>query len=327
MVGDEAQVRVQKYERMENGLIYSSLTTWKTDEWYRWRYDDDEKAPVSVINPPAPLPAGITAFPVYHIPNTVESGEVFGSSDIRGLEVLQAALNQSVTDEDLALALMGLGLYATEEPGSPRDEQGNAVPWIVAPGSVLENAKGLHKVDGLSTLVPYTEHVERLDGYMGDASGATDAAKGRIQVAEAESGIALQLRLAPTLAKAAKKDKIIQDVHAQLFYDLVQMWFPAIEGLNFTDVLVLPVLGDKLPVNRVQEVSLVNELVIGGILSAASARTYLAGKGFTSMFSEDEGALVLAEKTANAAAEGGTGGLVDRAAQEGNGDGQGENVL
>jgi hypothetical protein len=242
---------------------------------------------------------------VYHVPNTVETGEVFGSSDMRGLEVLQAALNQTATDEDLTLALMGLGVYATDEGGRPVNAQGQVTPWFISPGAVIENAKGLHRVEGVDDLQPFTDHVNRLEGYLGDASGATDAAKGRIQVQEAESGIALELRLAPTLAKAREKDKIILDVHGQMFYDLVNMWFPTFEQLNFSDVQVIPVLGDKLPVNRAAEVTLVNELVLGGILSAGSARKYLVTKGFSGMFDPAEGDLVLAEKAANAAAEGG----------------------
>jgi hypothetical protein len=315
-VGDEQQVRTQRYIKQENGTIVSTTDTWKTDEWFRWRHDDDAKQPIEVVSPPALLPAGITAFPVYHIPNTSEVGEVFGSSEMRGLEVLQAALNQSMTDEDLALALMGLGLYATEDKGSPTDSAGNSIPWYIAPGAVLENAKGLRKVEGLTTMAPYTDHVNRLEGYLGDATGATDAARGRMEVAEAESGVALQLRLAPTLSRAEEKDNIVLDVHRQMFYDLATMWFAAFEEMNLASVSVLPVLGDKLPVNRVAEAELVGGLVLGGILSAASARKYLASKGFNGMFEEDEEAIVLAEKKANAAAEGGTDDLGDRAAQE-----------
>lgn len=320
-VGDEQQVRTQRYFRQPDGTIMSGLDMWKTDEWFKWRYDDEVKMPLSTITPPTPLPAQITAFPVYHVPNTEEVGEIFGSSEMRGLEVLQAALNQSMTDEDLSLALMGIGVFATEEAGSPRDSTGNVIPWYIYPGAVLENAKGLRRVEGITTLAPYTDHVSRLEGYLGDASGATDAAKGRMEVAEAESGVALQLRLAPTLSRAGEKDQIITDVHAQMFYDLATMWFPAFEGINLTAVSVLPTLGDKLPVNRVAEAELANTLVLGGILSAASARKYLEGKGFAGMFDPAEGELLLAEKVATAAAEGGDG-LGEREAQE-QGDGLG----
>lgn len=320
-VGDETQVRVQRYQRIPSAdgstaQIVSSLEMWKSEEWFLWRFDDDEKDPVSVLSPPTPLPPQITAFPVYHIPSRPEAGAVFGTSPMRGLEILQEALNQSMTDEDLSLALIGIGLYATDQQGSPVGPDGTPVPWNVYPGAVLENAKGLRRVEGITSLSPYNDHVSRLEGYMADASAATDAARGRVEVAEAESGVALQLRLAPTLAVAEDHDLVVLDVHRQMFYDLVQMWFPAFESLNFTDVTVVPVLGDKLPVNRAAEVQMVNELVLGGILSAASARKYLASKGFANLFDPREGDLILAEKVALAAAEGGDTSLEDRETQE-----------
>lgn len=316
-IGDEVQVRTQRYTRDEaSGVILSTVSLWKPDEWFRWGYADEEKQPLTVVIPPTPLPAGITQFPVYHVPHRPEVGEVFGVSPMRGLEVLQAGLNQGMTDEDLALALTGLGVYATDQAGSPRDAQGNVVAWSIYPGAVLENSKGMRKVEGLTSLQPYTEHLGRLEGYMADATGATDAARGRIEVQEAESGIALQLRLGPTLALAEKQDQIVIDVHTQMFYDLVQMWFPAIEGLNFTDVTVLPVLGDKLPVNRVGEANLVNSLVLTHVLSQASGRKYLETKGFTGMFDPREGDLVLAELSAEATAMAPDNSLEDRAAQE-----------
>lgn len=316
VVGKDERVRVQRYQREDSGAILSSVEIWEPDKWFLWRYDDDAAESVAVLVPPTPLPAGITSFPVYHVPHRPETGEVFGVSPMRGLEVLQAALNQANTDEDLALALTGLGVYATDSAGGPRDRDGNAVDWMIYPGAVVENSNGLRKVDGLTTLEPYNTHVGRLEGYYADATGATDAARGRIEVTEAESGVALQLRLGPTLALAKIQDTIVTDVHAQLFYDLVQMWFPAVEGLNFTDVTVVPALGDKLPVNRKAEVDMVNALVLTGVLSAASARRYLEAKGFTGLFDTNEGDLVLAEKTANATAEQGDTTTADRAAQE-----------
>lgn len=325
VIGEDQRVRVQRYERVANEegtsvQILSSLELWEPEKWFLWGYDDDDADPVEVLSPPTPLPPQITTFPVYHIPYRAGTGETFGNSPMRGLETLQAGLNQSLTDEDLALALMGLGVYATDEAGSPRNAQGETVAWQIYPGAVIENAKGLRKVEGLTGLQAYNEHVGRLEGYLADSSGATDAARGRIEVDEAESGIALQLRLGPTLALAEEEDQIILDVHAQMFYDLVQMWFPAFEQKNFTDVTVLPVLGDKLPVNRAAEVEMVNSMVVTGILSAGSARQYLATKGFVGMFDPREGDLVLAEKVANAAAEGGDSSLEDREAQEQAGD-------
>lgn len=319
-VGEDQRVRTQRYIREENGTITSVVDLWEPDKWFLWGHSDDAADPVENLVPPTPLPPQITTFPVYHIPHRPETGEVFGNSAMRGMEVLQAGLNQGMTDEDLALALMGLGVYATDEAGSPRNAQGELVSWPIYPGAVLENSKGFRKVEGLTGLQPYTDHLGRLEGYMADATGATDAARGRIEVTEAESGVALQLRLGPTLALAEEQDQVILDVHAQLFYDLVNMWFPAIEQINFSDVTVLPKLGDKLPVNRKAEVDMVNSLVLTNVMSKASARKYLDSKGFTGVFDPREGDLVLAEMVGEAAATQGDPALEDRAAQEQAGD-------
>lgn len=317
-IGDETFVRVQLYDRTvdEAGTIYTSLTLWKPDEWHLWRFDDDAKAPQQTLTPPTALPPQITAFPVYHVPFNQPVNEPFGSSMLRGLETLQAALNQGYTDEDLALALMGLGVYATDAAGNPTTPDGKATDWLLYPGVVLQNSKGLRRVEGITTVQPYTEHFGRLEGYMADATGATDAARGRLEVSEAESGVALQLRLGPTLSKAEIEDQVLLDVHAQMFYDLTNMWFPVYERQNFTDVRVYPVLGDKLPVNRKEEAALVQGLVLANILSTTSAQQYLRTKGFVNMFDEREPELVLAEIAARAAAEAPDSGIDDRALTE-----------
>jgi hypothetical protein len=307
--------RVQTYDRVTSpGTILSSLDVWKPEEWF-----DPEKAPQYVVLPPTPLPSQVTAMPVYHIPNGGDGLE-FGVSEMRGLLGLQAAMNQGMTDEDLALALMGIGVFATDESAVTRNEQGEQIPLAMYPGVVLENAKNLRRVDGITSVQPYTDHFGRIEGYMGDATGATDAARGRLEVTEAESGVALQLRLGPTLSKAGEKDRIILDVMAQLFYDLAQMWFPLdppiVAGTAvpaFLDVTVLPVLGDKLPVNRKAEAELYSALFVSGLISAASARKALTRVGFE--FDPSEAELMLAEKVATAAAEGGDP-AQDRASNE-----------
>lgn len=304
-VGDETQARVQLYDRTvdEAGTIYTSLEMWKPEDWHA-----GDKVPLATILSPTPLPSQVTAFPVYHIPNG-GNGLEWGSSEMRGLLTLQAAMNQGVTDEDLALALMGLGVFATDESPTIRNEAGEETVPALYPGVLIQNAKGMRRVEGITSVQPYTDHFARIEGWMGDATGATDAARGRLEVTEAESGVALRLRLGPTLSKAGIKDQIIIDVTRQMFYDLTQMWAPldplvGVEGAtNFQDVTVIPVLGDKLPVNRKTEAEMWSSLFVAGLVSAASARKALARIGF--VFDPAEAELMLAEKVATAAAEGG----------------------
>jgi hypothetical protein len=92
------------------------------------------------------LPPEITAIPVYHIKNQEETSNPFGSSELRGFERIMSAINQSVSDEDIALALEGLGMYATDG-GKPVVDVVDSVTgkttqvetdWVLGPGRVIE---------------------------------------------------------------------------------------------------------------------------------------------------------------------------------------------
>lgn len=319
--GDTYVIRRQRYERVQNPdgtyTVWSELATFEEDKWFTEGEAAGEKA-VQVLQPLTALPPDITTIPVYHVPNSFEPTNPYGSSELRGLETVMAGINQSVTDEDLALALMGLGVYATDQPGSPIDPvSGEQRNWFIYPGAVIENSKGLRKVEGVTSVAAYTEHIGRLFGFLQQASGAVNAAIGRVDVQVAESGVALMLELAPMLAKAVEKDRIIKDVHSNMFHDL-RAWFKAYEGLNMDDVVMVPVFGDKVPVNRKAEVELVTLLMstTPPVLSAESARKYLISKGFTGLFDDNEGDLVTAETTANVAASTPADAFADRAAQE-----------
>lgn len=301
---DKFLIHRQRYEKVVNAdgtnTIWSELAVYEEDKWF----PTANEAAVQVVRPLTALPPDIQAFPVYHVPHQYEPGNPFGSSELRGLETVAAAVNQSVTDEDLALALMGLGVYATDQPGSPIDPvTGKARDWFVYPGAVIENSKGLRKVEGISGVEAYTSHIDRLFGFMQRATGATEAAMGRVDVQVAESGVALTLELAPMLAKAEEQDDVIADVHNQMFHDL-RAWLKVYEGVNIDDVAMLATFADKLPQNRKAEVELVASLMstTPPVLSAASARLYLAKKGFGDMFQQNEDVLVLTEQEASAAA-------------------------
>lgn len=319
--GDTYVIRRQRYERVQQPdgsyTIWSELAVFEEDKWFTEGEQAGEKA-MQILQPLTALPPEITSIPVYHIQNTFEPTNPYGSSELRGLETVAAGINQSVTDEDLALALMGLGVYATDSPGSPIDPvTGEPRNWFIYPGAVIENSKGLRKVEGVSSVAAYTEHIGRLFGFLQQASGAVNAAIGRVDVQVAESGVALMLELAPMLAKAVEKDRIILDIHGHMYYDL-RSWLKVYEGINIDDVIVVPVLGDKVPVNRKAEVELVTMLMstVPPVLSAESARRYLISKGFTGLFSETEGDLVTAETAANVAANTPADLLAERTAQE-----------
>lgn len=238
-------VKRQTYDKDPvTGLIISSSGLFEVDKWF-----NEGQAASIVLRPPVVLDPRITQIPVYHIKNFEEPQNPFGSSELRGIETVIAAVNQTVSDEDLTLALDGIGVYATDG-GGPVDDLGNPSDWVIGPGRVIENAANFRRVSGAGNIQPYSAHIDTLMGFLKEASGTPDAAIGKVDVSVAESGISLLLQLGPMLAKAEEKDQLIVDTLTQLFYDISTMWFPVYEGANFNGATMIPVLGDKLPTNR-----------------------------------------------------------------------------
>lgn len=293
VLGDDVVIRRQTYERTESGQIVSSLGLYdpEPDAWLEGR-------PLQVLIQPTLLDARITAFPVYAIKNFVQPQNPFGSSEMRGLERVMAGMNQAMSDEDLTLAMDGLGVYATSESG-PVNEAGQDVPWIIGPGRVIENVpEDFRRVNGTSNVGPYQDHLNALWSFMKMATGAGDAAVGSVDVAVAESGIALRLQMGPILARAADKEAHAVDVLNQMFYDLMQ-WFAVYEGINSASSVVSAVFGDPLPENKEKAVEMILSMVAAKIMSTATARKHLAKFGY--VFGQDEDSLI-ANATASEAA-------------------------
>jgi hypothetical protein len=281
-----------------SGRILWSKALFEEDKWFK----EGEKA-TSVEVQPTPLDPRITAIPVYHIPNFDEPGNPFGSSELRGFERLLAGINQSFSDEDMALALMGIGVYSTDTTARPKDARtGNEVDWTVYPGKVLQGAVNFRKIEGITSVTPYGAHISRMIEELGQASGASSAATGTVDVQVAESGVALAIHLAPMLAKAEEKDQLISDTWGQLHHDLA-IWHQVYEAIDYTEALVTATFGDKLPVNVQAEINKVVAMMTTEppIMSAKTARAYLTRVCGVS-FEEAEEAIVYAERKAITAA-------------------------
>lgn len=285
----KAWVRRLTYEKVD-GKIQVSQGLFDPQKWM-------QATPETVEREPYFLPDKITSIPVYHIRNFEEPRNPFGSSEIRGLETLMAAVNQAVSDEDLALALEGLGMYWTPS-GAPLDENGEETDWVLGPGRVIDSVTGMNRVSGVGAVTPYQDHIKLLVDFIRQTSGATDQAIGKVDVQVAESGIARLLNLAPMLSKAEEKDQVIVDVMNQIFFDL-KTWHTVYEGEDITTADVICIFGDKLPANRKEEVELATSMMstTPPIWSAGTARKHLAKFGFA--FEADEGALVAQEQEAH----------------------------
>ncbi len=250
--GDDTFVRRLTYEKIYDTdgnfmHITSMEAVYEMDEW-----EGTGAQVVRVISALTELDPVITSIPVYHIRNDEEDGNPFGSSTFRGLERMIASVNQSVSDEDMALALEGLGVYATES-GAPVDDEGNTTDWWISPGRVLENVKNFRRVDGVSSVQPWTDHINRLEGSMFRAAEITEASVGRVDASVAESGIALALNMGPTVSKATDSNESWTGVLNQLFYDL-NTWYQVYGEGGWGAAQAIVTAADPMPRNRKAEV-------------------------------------------------------------------------
>lgn len=272
---DGPRIRRLTYMKTDAGIEVSE-GLFEVDVWGK-----PDATARTILRPPTLLPDTITALPVYHIKNMEESGNPFGSSELRGLERIMSAVNQTMSDEDLALALEGVGMYATD--GShPTNEKGERVPWQLGPGRVVHtDGTFWQRVQGVSGLGDsYGAHYDRLWEALKQAAATPDVAIGRVDVTVAESGIALALQLGPMLAKASEKDDILIDVYNQMFFDLVNGWIPAYEETAFDNVGVECGVGDPVPVNRKDKFAELNDMLDRGVIDTAYYRTQCEKLGY-----------------------------------------------
>lgn len=285
-------IRRQTYRKGTPEDLYSGPITFDTTWWELGGWDDrplsgqelkPADAPIGVAPiEPVVLPPIINAIPVYHVKNFRAGLEPFGSSELRGLETIAAGVNQRISDQDVALALEGLGLYVTTS-SPPVDDQGNETTWKIGPGYVAEIDQDADwsRVQGVggSAVQGSVMHMDWLKAQMQEASGIPDIAIGRVDVNVAESGIALQFKMAPILAKNEEKEQEILSVMDHMLYDITHKWLAAYEQLQVTAEAV-SIVGDPLPVNRAATLAEVVQMLSTDppLITTEYARTILSEK-------------------------------------------------
>jgi hypothetical protein len=306
---NESMIKRQTYRKdPESTTITHEVTWWELGAW-----DDrtmDPKDLKKAKNPPAPpvplhaLPPSITALPVYHIKNDPAPSDHFGVSELSGLERIAAAVSQVISDEEIELALSGLGLYVTTS-GPPVDESGNETTWKIGPGFVAEidPEADWKRVNGVISVEPNLDHARYLASQMKESSGTPDIAIGDVNdVRLAESGIALAFKMAPILAKCSEKEQEMLAVYDQMLYDVSRGWLPAYESIQFGEAATaVSIVSDPMPVNRDSFLKEITGMITAGIISVEYARTLVSEKlGYE--FPGTMGEQVVAEAMALAAA-------------------------
>jgi hypothetical protein len=271
--------------------IFREENIWEMEGW-----NNPQKAKlVKTILPPAALPPEITQIPVYHWMNAEWDGNLFGQSELKGIERVFQGLSQAVSDEELALALVGLGVYATDA-GRPV-VNGREQDWVIAPGQVLEvpGATMIKRLEGITSVTPVQDHLSYLDKVLKEATQTSDIALGVVEAQVAESGIALAIKFLPTAAKLEYRDQAGLARLNQLWYDM-RAWFLAYEGVNFGDTQIIAQIGEKLPLNRKSILDELNNMLDRNVISKAFYRDEVSRKlGY--VFPPNEAERILAEKT------------------------------
>lgn len=305
--GGPTVIKRQTYRKDPvNGSISYEMSYWEVGAW-----DDREPSPqelkpakeTPISDPAVPLtvlPPIITSIPVYHVKNSRIPNAPFGASELEGFERIIGGINQGISDEELTLALMGLGLYATTS-GPPVDDDGKETTWKIGPGWVVEIDENtdFKKVTGVTTVAPMQEHLAYLESKMREAAGVPDIALGNVDVNTAESGIALAFKMAPILTSNEEKEQEILSVMDHILYDLAAMWMPAYEGFAPNLAQAVSIVDDPMPVNRK---SIIDEVValLGTeppVISTEYARQYLAEK-LGMEFPAEMGEAITAEQSA-----------------------------
>jgi hypothetical protein len=277
-IGDKDYVRVQRWIRVTNPdhpsyneetpdytqpIAYSDIT------YEQENFNDPEKRKAFKTDIPLTLLDGIITLPLYHFQNDHQTDDTYGSSDLRGLERIFLAINQTATDEDVAIAMAGLGMYVADS--TPVDEDGKETDWVLGPKRVVEVPKDgkFERITGVASVEPTQGHMDWLQEQAQSVLGISDVALGQVDTAVAESGIALALRMGPLLDASGDRDEEISDVLIQFLHDLKQ-WFAIYERINLGDDLtgatIMPTFADKLPTNKKDELDRLAELFLNKVI-------------------------------------------------------------
>jgi hypothetical protein len=247
------------------GTITTDVTHWEIAKWDD-RHPSNDLEQVASSNfdeEEMVLPEPITQLPIYHWRNKPFPGSDWGTSQLAGLETLLYALNQTLSDEDATIVFQGLGMYVTTS-GAPIDNTtGEITNWNIGPKQVIEigSDQKFERVTGVTSMQPFQDHMNYIaEKGLSESSGIPEVAIGRVDVASAQSGIALKLELLPLLSANAEKELELITVIDQLFYDITTQWLPAYEEETFgnaetmAEMSVVCVFDDPLPVDRDAEI-------------------------------------------------------------------------
>jgi hypothetical protein len=288
------RIRRLKYTKLLVGQttrIQTEEAIYEVENWW----DDTKARKVKQINGPLLLDDRITCIPVYSLKNIDWQGDMFGASELRGIERVLGGVNQAISDQEMALALDGLGVYATDA-GHPVDDQGNETDWEIGPAKVMEVPLGSYfrRVEGVHSVTPSMDHINYLEQKIFRGTGLTDVALGTADAMTLQSGIALAIKFMPTMAKLEQRDLYGLSRLKQMFHD----WLTWQEVFEEKTLAKLPAptddpeeydpeldpldigVGDKLPMDRTAKLNELNNMLDRKVISRAYYRREMTKMGY-----------------------------------------------
>lgn len=286
--------------RKKGGRITTECLAFEIGKWDDRHLSSTDLKPVLKFWDEMPLPEQITSLPVYMIQNNEPDGSTWGISQVAGIEYLINAMNQSITYEDLSLVLQGLGVYVTTAAPPVDKATGKEGKYKMHPGNVVQMSQGdtFDKVTGVATVAPFQDHLSSMKEWATD--GLPDMATGNVDVAVAQSGIALALKMGPVLAENSDKQQVIQDRWNQMGYDLIHMWIPAFEGLESLDTEWNTTFGDPMPIDRTAFIEETVALFTADLITFEEVRERLEKVGYSKLSNAEKVLLEQAAKKSDA---------------------------
>ena len=273
--------RRQTYRKDDvSGTITSELTLWEPGKWDDRKLKPQDLKMVQVLVPVFTLDPRINVIPVYHLKNG--EADPFGSSTLRGIETLIAAVSQTVSDTSLAWAIAGLGQYWTNA-SPPVDANGQPTAWDLGPLRVAEVPEGneFGRVDGVNQGDSATNFSKFLQDSAATGVGVPEIAIGKVDVSVAESGISLMMQLAPIIAANRERESTLLGLYDQMFYDISTKWLAVYEQFGQgPSCEVVSVVGDPMPINRDAVVKEVLDLFTAGLITIEMAQARLSDIGY-----------------------------------------------
>jgi hypothetical protein len=152
--------------------------------------------------------------------------------------------------------------------------------WEVAPGKVMEVPTGAYfrRVDGVGSITPAMDQIKYLENSINRALGLSDVALGQVDAQVAQSGIALAIKFMPTLARLESRDQAGLELLTHMFYDW-KAWYSVFERELLTGDII-PVIGDKLPMDRVAKLNELNNMLDRKAISRQFYRDELEKLGY-----------------------------------------------